>query len=103
MRPWRTARRFADMHKHTYTHWLTGALVVATVSFPAAAQGRIMTDSTGHPSAPAPAPRAAPAQADGFQWDDAGIGAAGTVILLGAGALTAGVARRRRTQHAVAA
>jgi hypothetical protein len=91
------------MRKHTYTHWLAGSLAVAAVSFPAAAQGRITTDSPGHPSAPAPPPSAAPAQAAGFQWDDAGIGAAGTVVLLGAGALSAGVARRRRTQHAVAA
>jgi hypothetical protein len=80
------------MHKHK--HWLAGALVIAAASFPGAAQGRVMTDSTGHPSAPAPAPSAAPAP--GFQWDDAGIGAAGTVLLLGAGALAAGVARRRR-------
>jgi hypothetical protein len=82
------------MPKHK--HWLAGGLVIAAASFPAAAQGRIMTDSTGHPSAPAPAPSRPPAQTAGFQWDDAGIGAAGTVLLLGAGVMTAGAARRRR-------
>jgi hypothetical protein len=84
---------------HKYKHWLTGGLVIAAVSFPAAAQGRIMIDHTGHPSAPAPAPSTPSAQPAGFQWDDAGIGAAGTVVLLGAGAMTAGLARRRRAGH----
>jgi hypothetical protein len=88
------------MHKHK--HWLAGGLAIVAVSFPAAAQGRIMIDSTGHPSAPAPAPSGPSTQPAGFQWDDAGVGAAGTVLLLGAGAMTAGVARRRRTHHAVA-
>ena len=86
---------------HKYKHWLAGGLAIAAVSFPAAAQGRIMIDSTGDPSAPAPAPSRPPAQPAGFQWDDAGIGAAGTVLLLGAGAMTAGLARRRRTHHVV--
>jgi hypothetical protein len=35
----------------------------------------------------------------GFQWDDAAIGAAGTLVLLGAAALTSGVTRRRRTHR----
>ncbi len=88
------------MH-NTYKHWLASGLAIAAVSFPAAAQGRIMIDSTGHPSAPAPAPSRPPAESAGFQWDDAGIGAAGTVLLLGAGAMAAGLARRRRANHAV--
>lgn len=37
----------------------------------------------------------------GFQWGDAGIGAAGMVVLLGAGAGTAGAIRRRRAQRPV--
>lgn len=32
----------------------------------------------------------------GFDWGDAGLGAAGATVLLGAGALGAGLARRRR-------
>jgi hypothetical protein len=38
----------------------------------------------------------------GFQWGDAGIGAGGTAVLLGAGAVAAGAARRRRSQRAIA-
>lgn len=37
----------------------------------------------------------------GFQWGDAGIGAAGTVLLLGASAGAAGTMRRRRTHRPV--
>ena len=43
---------------------------------------------------------AAPATAQsgsGFQWDDAGIGAGGAVLLLGTAALGAGLTRRRRS------
>jgi hypothetical protein len=38
----------------------------------------------------------------GFDWGDAGIGAGGTAVLLGAGLFGAGMARRRRTHQAVA-
>jgi hypothetical protein len=41
-------------------------------------------------------PAAAAQGQQGFQLGDAGIGAAGMVALLGAGALTAGTTRRRR-------
>lgn len=37
----------------------------------------------------------------GFQWGDAGIGAAGIVVLLGAGATATGAMRRRRAHRAV--
>ena len=37
---------------------------------------------------------------EGFQWADAGIGAAGTAMLLGAGVAASGAARRRRTHRA---
>jgi hypothetical protein len=37
----------------------------------------------------------------GFDWGDAGIGAAGSALLLGAGLLGAGVTRRRRVQRTV--
>ncbi|HEV7176616.1 MAG TPA: hypothetical protein VGN29_14040 [Solirubrobacteraceae bacterium] len=39
----------------------------------------------------------------GFQWDDAGIGAAGAIVLLGAGAGAATTIRRRRTRHVATA
>ena len=35
----------------------------------------------------------------GFDWGDAGIGAAGSAVLLGASLLGAGMTRRRRTQR----
>lgn len=41
------------------------------------------------------------AASEGFQWGDAGIGAAGTVVLLGAGAGAAAAMRRRHTHRAV--
>jgi len=37
----------------------------------------------------------------GFQWGDAGIGAAGMMVLLGTGAGAAGAMRRRRAQRPV--
>lgn len=37
----------------------------------------------------------------GFQWGDAGIGAAGMMVLLGTGAGAAGAVRRRRAQRPV--
>ena len=39
------------------------------------------------------------AGANGFPWDDAGIGAAGMLGLLGAGGATVVLARRRREHH----
>ncbi len=62
------------------------------------------TDATsggGYPNRPLIASSIQPANS-GFQWDDAGIGAAGAAVLLGIGALGARVTRRRTTQrHAV--
>jgi hypothetical protein len=54
-----------------------------------------------------PSPTASPAPAatapGGFQWGDAGIGAAGAAVLLTSGAVGVGLARRRRVQHTLAA
>ena len=55
----------------------------------------------GGPSV-APAVRSAATSQGGFQWGDAGIGAAGMIVLLGAGAGTAGVMRNRRAHRPVA-
>ena len=54
----------------------------------------------GWPSVASPAGATATSQG-GFQWGDAGIGAAGMIVLLGTGAGAAGAMRRRRAQRAV--
>jgi hypothetical protein len=91
-------------------HNLAAGLVIAAASLPSAAQARLDLDPPTAVSASAAAQPAggssiqqpgASAQS-GFQWGDAGIGAAGAVVLLGAGAAASGVARRRRGQPPVA-
>jgi hypothetical protein len=82
---------------------LAGVLVFAAAGFPAAAQASFMADAGG---GSAPATLAASGQAvqqggSGFQWGDAGIGAAAAITVLGAGAASSGVARRRRVQRTV--
>ena len=57
-------------------------------------QQRFAAEGGWHLSAPS-TPVAA-TSSGGFQWGDAGIGAAGATVLLGAGALGATLARRRR-------
>jgi hypothetical protein len=49
----------------------------------------------------APSAASVATSSGGFRWDDAGIGAAGTIVLLGAGAGAASVMRRRRTHRVV--
>jgi hypothetical protein len=44
---------------------------------------------------------ASSAATDDFRWDDAGIGAAAAIVLLGAGGVAAGGLRRRHTQREV--
>jgi len=83
-------------------------MAVAAAALPAGAQARPFFD-------PAPVHTAPPArvatvvhepEANGsasFQWDDAGIGAAGAIVLLGAGAGAATTIRRRRTRRVATA
>jgi hypothetical protein len=73
---------------------LAGGLIAAAVGFPATTQARPAVD----PPASAPAVEQV-GSGGGFQWDDAGVGAAGAALLLGAGTALAGGARRRRTQR----
>ncbi len=88
---------------------LAGALLIAAASLPAAAQARLNLDpepaaGSSPPANVAPArpvPRGVSGAQPGFQWADAGIGAAGTVLLLGTGALAYAAPRRRRAQRAV--
>lgn len=91
--------------QHTIRRWLTGGLVIAAASLPAAAQARPeMEGAPGWSPPPATPASAQPTGADGgsgFQWDDAGVGAAVSVALLGGGAAGAGLARRRRARSPV--
>jgi hypothetical protein len=88
---------------------LAAGLAIGAASFPAVAQARFELNPPAAPSANQPAQVAsAPTRAQpsssaqlGFQWGDAGIGAAGIVVLLGTGAGTANVMRRRRGQRII--
>jgi hypothetical protein len=86
------------MHKKIVT-----ATLILAAAFPVAAQARpeVGQDTGFTPSPVAHAqPAAEPAGGGGvdlgFQWGDAGIGAAGAAALMTAGMAGAGVARRRR-------
>jgi hypothetical protein len=104
---------------------LTTGLVILAAGLPSAAQARPdLNPEPGPSAAPAAALAAAPhgpavtlspgkagagssngtpveTAQPGFQWGDAGIGAGGVLVVLGAGAGAAGVARRRRGHRPV--
>jgi hypothetical protein len=77
---------------------LAVGLVVATAGFPTAAQAMYRQGPGPSSSTPGSVSSRPSGQqpSSGFQWGDAGIGAAGAVVLLGAGALGTGAMRRRR-------
>jgi hypothetical protein len=89
-------------------HILTTAAVIAAISS-SVAQARLELNppSSSDASAPAQTAVAPPVQrtqsspSQGFRWGDAGIGAAGVLVLLsiGSGAV---LARQRRTRHPLA-
>ena len=82
------------------------ATVLAAAILPAAASaGPILPDlepytASGYavPAATPPPAHIAAASAEGFHWDDAGLGAAGMVVLMGVGAGATLVVRRRSTR-----
>jgi hypothetical protein len=88
---------------------LLAGLVICAASSPAVAQARFNLNpspgaSVSKPvqvaSAPArPQPRAR--TQSGFQWGDAGIGAAGILVLLSVGAAGASAVRRRRVHRVI--
>lgn len=101
---------------------LLSGLGVAAVAFPSGAQAMFLTGGVGGPVAPtrthaltrplaaasSPRPTASAqgvssvtSSSRGFQWGDAGIGAAGMIVLFGTGATAAGAMRRRRPQRPV--
>jgi hypothetical protein len=87
---------------------LTVATVVLAVSVPSVAYARPMFDPPGAtPAVNSQTVQNAPLRTagngsasspQGFQWDDAGIGAAGILALLSVGSVVI-IARRRRTHH----
>jgi len=93
---------------------LIAAVILAAAVAPPAAQAR--SDFYSAPTA-APAPAVAPPSApaapvmpsgsrasgsqDGFQWSDAGVGAGGAALLLGAGGAAWAIGQRRRKHPAV--
>jgi hypothetical protein len=82
---------------------LAAAVVIAAASAPSVAYARLnlnppVAPAVTHPAPPAVTPSAARPEASstqGFRWDDAGIGAAGMVVLIGMGAGAAAVIARR--------
>ena len=87
--------------QHMIKRSVVSGLVIAAASFPASAQAMyIDAGASSVPSAPiataSPSSQAGASGHSSFQWGDAGIGAAGVVVLLGAGALGTSATRRRR-------
>ena len=77
---------------------LTGAALSAAVALPSAAQARPNTNPVTSSAVIAVEPQAATSGGSGFQWDDAGIGAAAAVVLVGAALAAGGSTRRRRVR-----
>ena len=69
---------------------------------PAAAQARVEFNPAGGavapPTLPAPPP-VTTTSAAGFDWGDAGVGAGGAIVLLGAGTAVVVAGRRRRCRQ----
>jgi hypothetical protein len=96
-------------HRFISRRWLAGGLVIAAVSFPAAAQAEFQVAPAGGVYRPATLAASghsvrttAPGTQSRFDWGDAGIGAAGALVLLGAGVGASGVARRHQGRSPVA-
>jgi hypothetical protein len=89
-----------QMFNHTLVkRSLATGLALGAVVVPATAQARLELDPN---YAPGPAParvvhqRPLVSAQPGFHWADAGIGAGGVIVLLGAATGAAGAMRRRR-------
>ncbi len=87
------------------------AIAVLAASAPSAAYARLNLDlpatapvvspQTVHTAASPSAGKASASATQGFQWDDAGVGAAGVIILASISSGTM-LVLRRRTQHPLA-
>ena len=91
-------------HKRTFRRWLAGALMVTAAATPSVAQASLADVA---PSGASPSPQvalglSASRAGSGFEWGDAGIGAAATLAVLGAGVTAAAGSRRRQTRRTAA-
>jgi hypothetical protein len=79
---------------------LVAGMAIGVAAFPAVAQAEIYraVSSGAQPPAAvsAPAHQLGPSAQTAFNWADAGIGAGGAIVLVGAGAASAVAMRRRR-------
>ena len=87
---------------------LVAATAILVLSAPCAAFATVMTaDGGGSASGPgqavviAPVSRTTASSSQGFQWGDAGVGAASIVVLLSVGVGAASVLRHRRVHRPV--
>jgi len=93
--------RFDGMTFNAKTHAITLA-ALAAASFPATAAAKFDLNPT---PPPAPAPVTAPpatssSSSSPFQWDDAGVGAAGMLAVFGVAGASVVLVRQRRRQGA---
>ena len=87
---------------HAIKRSVTCGLALAAVAAPTTAQAMPAREPLTRAVTQAPSASTTGHERPGFQWDDAGLGAAGAVVLLGAaGGLAAGT-RRRRLHRTVA-
>jgi hypothetical protein len=103
----RQSMRRTEMTK-SIKRLLVAATAILAFSAPSAAFGSDAADggdsASGSARAPviAPVSRATESSSPGFQWGDAGVGAAGVVVLVAAGAGGAAVMRQRRAHRTIA-
>lgn len=94
------------MFNHISKRVVTAVAVIAVAGVPAAAVARPLEDPAGSSFSATPpvvqssAPQPAAQAEQGFEWGDAGVGAAGMLVLVGVGS-GAVVAVRRRGGHAL--
>ena len=87
---------------------LVAATAVLVFSAPSAAFARYAGDAGGSVSGPAraaltaPVSKATASSSQGFQWGDAGVGAASIIALLGLGVGAASLLRQRRVHRPIA-
>ena len=90
------------MISKTKTHAMTIAAVAAAAAFPTAASAKFDLNPTPPAPAAPPAVIAPPAASSpSFQWDDAGIGAAGMLAVFGLAGASVVVVRQRRRQASI--